>query len=301
MSEPYQPGADAMGTPASTAYGSVVVPAHNEAAVLPRLLDQLALAAAAGTLEVVVIPNGCTDDTAVVARRYPGVTVSELTTGSKIAALNHGDELATTFPRAYVDADVDLTAATLLAVFRVLEAPDGPPAARPRSRYSTDHSTGLARAYHRAKRAANSSDEAHLWGAGCYVLSRAGRGRFDRWPDVEGDDYWIDRQFAPAEKAVVDVPPVVVHPPRTLRDVIRTGARHYRGNVAVERDPTLVSTSGSGPGTARTLLRLTRSVRGPRTAADAAIYTVATVASRLGARRAAVRRSWERDSTSRRA
>ena len=280
--------------------GSVVIPAHDEAAVLPRLLDRLAPAAADGTLEVVVVPNGCTDDTVDVARGYPAVTVAELSRGSKIAALNRGDEVATAFPRAYIDADVDVTVPALLAVFRALDAPGAPVAARPRSRYATEDASASSRAYHRAKRAANDSDEAHLWGAGCYVLSQEGRSRFDHWPDVQGDDYWIDRQFAPTEKSVIDTVPVVVRPPHTLRDVIRTGARHYRGNAAVESDTALNSATGSGPSTARTLLRLARSVRGPRTAADAAVYAAATIASRLSARRASGPPTWERDATSRR-
>ncbi|WP_157073229.1 glycosyltransferase family 2 protein, partial [Kribbia dieselivorans] len=81
---------------------SVIVPAHNEAAVLPRLLRALHGA----DLEVIVVCNGCTDDTAKVARRWPGVRVEEITEASKAAALRRGDEVAGFGTRAYVDADV---------------------------------------------------------------------------------------------------------------------------------------------------------------------------------------------------
>ena len=278
----------------SAPQGCVVIPAHDEAAVLPRLLDQLAEAAADGSIEVVVVPNGCRDATADVARRYPGVIVAEVPVGSKIAALNRGDDVATAFPRAYLDADVEVTAAALRAVFRALDAPGGPLAARPRSRYETTRATPAVRAYYRAKVAAVGADPPHLWGAGCYVLSRAARETFGRWPDVQGDDYWIDGQFEPAAKAIIEVPPVVVRPPRSLRDVVRTGARHYRGNAAVDQ-----AAPANPSSTARTATRLARSVRGPRAAADAAVYAAATIAARLLARWPARAATWERDATTR--
>jgi glycosyltransferase involved in cell wall biosynthesis len=70
---------------------SVVVAAHNEAAVIDRCLASLV----APGVQVIVAANGCTDDTAAIARRTPGVEVVELATPSKIAALNAGDARAT--------------------------------------------------------------------------------------------------------------------------------------------------------------------------------------------------------------
>src|SRR5690348_11867239 len=92
-----------------TALASVVVPAHNEQAVLGRLLACLLAGAEPGELEVVVVANGCTDGTAEVARSHgPDVRVFETAIPSKGAALRLGDEHALTFPRLYVDADVEL-------------------------------------------------------------------------------------------------------------------------------------------------------------------------------------------------
>ena len=93
---------------------SVVIPAHNEERVLPRLLASLADARLA---------NGCSDATADVARAA-GVRVIELAEGSKVAALDAGDDAASLFPRAYVDADIEIDARDLLAVADRLR--DGP-------------------------------------------------------------------------------------------------------------------------------------------------------------------------------
>ena len=91
--------------------GSVIIPAHNEAAVIARTLAPLAPLAAAGQLEVIVACNGCTDHTAAIARGFDGVTVLELGQSSKAAALNAGDAAASHWPRLYLDADVQISPA----------------------------------------------------------------------------------------------------------------------------------------------------------------------------------------------
>lgn len=84
---------------------SIVIPAHNEGRVIGRLLDAL-LADADGNNgtpadgpDIVVVCNGCTDDTARVAgARGPRVRVVEIPTPSKHTALRVGDEHARGFP-----------------------------------------------------------------------------------------------------------------------------------------------------------------------------------------------------------
>ena len=54
--------------------------------MIARTLKPLAPLAAAGQLEVIVACNGCTDETAAIARGFHGVTVLELPQPSKTAA-----------------------------------------------------------------------------------------------------------------------------------------------------------------------------------------------------------------------
>src|ERR1044071_1194081 len=86
----------------SKVVASIVIPAHNEGAVIRRLLRSLPEVVDAGRLEVIVACNGCTDDTADIARRH-GAKVVEISTPSKIAALNAADDIAVAYPRLYVD------------------------------------------------------------------------------------------------------------------------------------------------------------------------------------------------------
>jgi len=313
---PAVPAAPAVAAPARVT-GTVVVPAHDEAAVIGRTLAGLAPWARATGVDVVVVCNGCTDGTAAVARRFPGVRVLELAEGSKPRALDAGDRAARGFPRVYLDADVTATPAAVAATLRALAA--GPwLAARPPAAVDLAGASAAVRAFHRA-RARLAAPRDALWGAGVYGLSAAGHARLGRFPDLVADDLWVDALFTPAEKRVVDAPPVRVVAPRTARSLVRVLARTARGSAEVRAlaeaappappgavpgagrapDPGTgrAPAAGAVPGPARTAGALLRTVRGPRSALDAAVYAALVTAGRARARRAP---AWERDESSRR-
>jgi GT2 family glycosyltransferase len=271
--------------------GAVIVPAYNEAKVIKRTLAPLSQAAIDGFIELVVVCNGCTDDTADRARSVPGAQVVELEVGSKTLALNTGDEVATLWPRLYLDADIAITIGAVIAVLDRLARGDMP-AARPTFRYGTDGASMLVRSYYRA-RTKMSLHENALWWAGVYGLNAQGHERFGPFPDVTGDDMFVDSQFDLHEKAVVKTEPSIWRTPTDVKGLLTVLGRHHRGNTElVARDP--VRTSRTGKATARAILR---TIRGPRSAADAAVY----VAMALAARRRATRgmAAWERDDSSR--
>src|SRR5438270_8573792 len=89
---------------------SIIIPAHNEGAVIEATLHSLLANRVEGELQIIVVANGCTDDTAARARAVDGpIEVIETPVGSKTHALNLGDRAAKFFPRAYLDADVQLS------------------------------------------------------------------------------------------------------------------------------------------------------------------------------------------------
>jgi len=80
---------------------SVVVPVHNEGPRLARNLQRMLAGDAGRRIDLVVVANGCTDDSADIARAAsPRVRVIEIPEASKIAALNAGDAVAEVYPRA---------------------------------------------------------------------------------------------------------------------------------------------------------------------------------------------------------
>lgn len=112
-----------------------------------------------------------------------------------------------------LDADVELNSEALHAVFKATEA--GPLlAARPAFRYDTSGASVLVRAYYRARNRIHGNAQG-LWGAGVYAMNADGHERLGEFPALTGDDYYVDRLFQPAEKAVLATDPVVVRTPRS--------------------------------------------------------------------------------------
>lgn len=278
-------------------YGSIIIPAYNEATVIARCLDALLDARVGADFEIVVVCNGCTDGTAEVARRYsPPVKVVELVEGSKPAALRAGDELATSFPRIYLDADVVLPGGAARQLSERLQA--GAPAARPPAVYDLANTSRLVQSYYRARTALPAVMDRALWGAGVYGLSSAGRGRFGAFPDLVGDDLWVDRHFTADEIEIVDCQPVVVSVPRRARDLLAVLQRTYRGKAESAPVEASEATRDTLHATLRDLVQQFKLSR--RQAIDATVYAAFAIIARLALK---VRRTrtadWERDESSR--
>ena len=80
----------------------VIIPAHNEAAVIGPCIDAvLNDRSALEGVEVIVVCNGCTDETVDLAH-LRDVVVLEVSEASKAAALSAGDAAASSFPRLYL-------------------------------------------------------------------------------------------------------------------------------------------------------------------------------------------------------
>jgi glycosyltransferase involved in cell wall biosynthesis len=183
----------------------IVVPAWNEAESLPRLLASL-LAQADVTIDAVVAPNGCLDDTAAAALAFVDrfaarghrLRVIPLAVASKPAALQAGDEALQGFPRAYIDADVVLSPTALRDVAATLETPE-PRVAAPRIRFAAPADTAGLAAF--VETLPPFADD--VVGGGFYAVNPAGRARWGAFPDLVADDAFVLGRFAPAERRVV--------------------------------------------------------------------------------------------------
>ncbi|MCK9900286.1 glycosyltransferase family 2 protein [Frankia sp. Cpl3] len=278
----------------SDTLASVVVPAHNEEAVIGRCLKSLTADLPAGALEVVVVCNGCTDRTAEIARTF-GVRVVESGQANKSAALNLGDAAVAAFPRFYLDADIEVTGLALQEVAEFLRAGDAL-AAAPRLRPCMTQVPRPVRDYYRIWMRLPYVVNGHV-GSGVIGLSEAGRRRFDRFPAIIADDLFLYRLFAPGERATVDSVHFTVFPARTTRDFIRRKIRVYAGNLEIRRLGQLPAAAAGSEASWLSVI-----VADPRllTAAPA-YFVISTVAKLLGMRkvRRGDLRSWERDDSSR--
>ncbi len=281
---------------------SVVIPAYQEGRVIGRCLEGLARA---GTppLDVVVAANGCTDDTVVVARRYAGVTVLDLSRPGKAGALNAGDAAARTFPRIFLDADITLSPDALGGMISALSVSDARVAA-PHVRFRTEHCSWAVRAYYDVYRELPYV-RSGLVGLGVYGLSEAGRRRFSDFPALEADDLFVQRLFTAEERVVTDGW-FDVHAPRDLRNLVAVRTRVARGNAALARagdDDVVGGSAGdfstSTTATLRSLFLLV--LRRPRLLPGAVVYVGVVLAGRRAARAAASTPStaWDRDESTR--
>jgi exopolysaccharide biosynthesis WecB/TagA/CpsF family protein len=267
--------------------GAVIIPAHDEASVIERTLSGLAPLLRQPGVEVIVVCNGSSDGTADRARRFPGVQVVEIDEASKPGALNEGDRIATTWPRIYLDADIETTAAAVAEVLGALAGVDDElEAARPSARYDSAGASAPVRAYYRA-RVRIPSFRTALWGAGAYAVTERGHRRFADFPADLADDLFIDGLFPAGTRAVIPTDPVIVRTPRNLPSLLRILRRGLR-----------VGAANGEVTSSRTARELVRTIRGPRTAADAIAYATIVVWARRGpgARR---EERWGRDDSSR--
>jgi glycosyltransferase involved in cell wall biosynthesis len=277
---------------------SVIIPAHNECTVIARSLSAITAGAEPEQIVVIVVCNGCSDDTAAVAREFgPLVRVIETEIGSKIHALNLGDQAASTFPRIYVDADVVVTYGTIRALAARLEQGDVM-AVAPRPNINLNGCSWFVRAFYEVRSRLPSAREG-IGGSGVYGISSAGRRRFGQFPDVVSDDGFIRIQFKSQERETLSYVNSVVFAPRKIGDLIRIRMRSYYGTMELERRfPE--DWRNSGESNHRSLLHL---LRLPSLWFKLLIYVYVNLAARYKAL-ARVREStfhWERDHSSREA
>lgn len=206
----------------------IIIPAHNEQTGIARCLDALRPQLIPGD-SVVVVCNGCTDETADIARGFGDpVRVVELAKASKIAALNVGDTLTDVFPRLYVDGDVALDDGAVAAL--VAELSVGPvELAAPALRVDTTNASLLVRLYTAIwSRLPSVKDDTTA--RGVYGLSSLGRSRFEVFPDVTADDHFVRDRISPQHRLVVGSVASTVVSSQTLRGLLKRKTRTVGGN-----------------------------------------------------------------------
>ena len=212
---------------------SVVVPAHNEEQTIRRCLQGLLAGADPHEVEVVVVANACTDDTANVAREA-GVRVIETDTSRQgECPAPGGRRMRTRFPRLYLDADVEVGIDTVRSIVKAFEE-DGVLACAPALHLDLTGTGHIVRRVHRVHAALIAPHRA-LAGVGLYALDERGHARVFPLPDVIADDEYVHRSFAPAERRVVESVCSVVRPAPTVRAHLARRGRVRLGNHQLDQ------------------------------------------------------------------
>ena len=278
-----------MHTSKQRAVASVIIPAHNEEAVIERCLESLLRSTAPGELQVVVVCNGCTDETARVAREVSeDIEVVETDIASKSLAWDLGDSIATVFPRVYLDADVAVSERAVPALAERLRT-SGKPVGGLTMRWPVPTGTLVDRYY--AVWRKSPYFETGPIGAGFFALSESGRARFERFPPIIADDFFIDRMFGVDERCIDTSGWFEPLLPRTVPDLLRVQVRQLAANREL-RD--MLPAAQAGGATAGWLLREARSLgRIPNVAVFLCFRVLAEVLAAVRHRRGDQR--WLRD------
>ena len=280
---------------------SLIVPAHNEARVIGRLLGPIVSTATPGDrpdeLDVIVVANGCTDDTAAVAASFgPPVRVLSIPEASKRAAHAAGDAAARGFPRIYVDADVEIRASDIKALDAALRRP-GVLAAAPELEVAMAGCPWLVRWYYDVWTQLPEVTQG-LFGRGVVGVSEPGHARIASLPPVMADDLAASLSFTPAERTIAHEARAIVHPPRTVGDLLR---RRVRAVVSVNQIEQTADVHAATPRTRPAdLLAIART--GPGMAARVLVFLAFAVVARARGRSAVARgdySTWLRDESSR--
>lgn len=282
---------------------TVIIPAHNEDAVIARCLDGVRNGAPDNhAMQIIVAANGCHDRTVEIARVVaPEADIVEIARSSKTAAINAANEVARHAPRIYLDADVECDFATLSALAEALRD-SGAMIAAPAVRFDLSRANAGVRAYYRVWLRQPFAKEGK-GGAGCYGLSKDALGSIGPFPDIIADDTWIHTRFSDDQRRDLQKGPhegslsTRVHPPRTLLDLIKVEGRKQIGNRELHREyPPRFPIHSNSKGGIMTALQSGASVP------DLAVFAGVKLAAKLVACWRIARgrtRSWARDASSR--
>lgn len=275
---------------------SVIVPAHNEEAMIGRLLASLADGAPADQLDIVVVCNGCSDRTAEIARSFgPIVRVLEVAEASKRKAQLLGDKAALGYPRAYIDADVIISHEGVALLAAALSR-TAILATAPARRLDLTGASCVVRRYYSVWQRLPQVREG-LFGRGVVVVSAEAGPRIPTSADLLSDDLAMSEAFAPYERCVVQEAVVSITLPRTTRDLLRRRIRIATGTDQLDGLGMRSRRVITSPATLRSML-----ADEPILALDVGVFLGVTALAKLGARRR--RKSgdlltWDRDESSR--
>ena len=271
---------------------SVIIPAHNEAASIAACIESLCLTRMSNTVEVIVAANGCTDETARIARSFEYVRVLEIAEPSKANALREADRIASAHSRIYLDGDITLGAGTLASILGAITT-SVPVIVAPVPHYDCSEASSIVCDYYAIKERLPSTARGTV-GRGVFGVSASGRRRFGQFEDFTADDLFAASFFG-ADEVVTCSGFSVVKVPKTLTSLLRVRSRIARGNRELRATIGSHQEETVSPDLKVELVEVLR--REPHLLRAAAAFVLVSVLARLSARFS--RDTWGRDASSR--
>jgi hypothetical protein len=211
-----------------------------------------------------------------------------------------GDSAATTFPRIFLDADIEVSATFVRDITNAL-ADNTICVAWPNVRFDDTLASSSVKAFYKVWTAMPYNTPGRI-GVGAYALSERGRSKFTDFPSVIADDGYIRGLFPNSkDRLVVDTCYTRVKIPADLTSLIAIKTRSRMGVMELnERFPEVIK----GHKSENSMERGSAFVAMARNLGRfwcVAIYLYVNLLTRLRASRRLKQRNfeWERDSTTR--
>ena len=272
---------------------AVLIPAHNEEAVIERTLSTLLRSAKPGEFRIYVVCNGCSDETANRVRsNFPEVTVLELVEASKTAAINAGLRASSAANVLLLDADIELSTQGARSLANALDDPTVDAAIGHMEIDDSDSSWAVQSFYRIWAHQPYLKDGKF---AAAIALSRSALDRIGELPNVTADDTYLRQIISKDNTAVLDQVRFRARVPKLAATLIRVRARVHRGNRELKR----YLPDGSSPPEKRGWQFASEISKRPTLWLDVPCYLAIALASRFLAAKGA--QSWERDLTTRNA
>lgn len=211
---------------------SIIIPANNEEAWIAACLEAVLGSERLEAAQIIVVANGCTDRTAEIAERYVRLAeakqwemdVVDLSIGSKLHALNVGEHRAKGDIRVYLDADVQVSKRVLHQIEQALDREE---AAWASGKLQMAAASRVSRAYGRFWSRVPFMAKS-VPGSGLFAVNKAGRARWDQFPDIISDDMYVRLLFKPRER--YGVPGTYVWPiAEGWRNLVKVRRRQNKG------------------------------------------------------------------------
>ena len=208
---------------------SIVIPVYNEERTIVRLLNSIIDCQNKKLAEIIIICNGCTDNSyQVIKGLFPNVTCENIAEASKTQALNRGDEVARYFPRIYLDADIEISADTLIRLSERIKK-DNLLLSSPTMKMNLSGCSFIVKSFYSVWLDLPYVKN-NMIGCGIFALSKEARDRFNQFPEIISDDYYVYLQFKESERTVFKDLFFTHNAPKNLKHLLNVRVRVLAGN-----------------------------------------------------------------------
>ena len=222
---------------------SIIIPAYNEEKLIANSLSSLALFLPKNCTEIIVICNGCQDQTYAVAKKTIDTITSSLTAhcnfllinlkiNGKINALNEGVKLSCNKTVVLLDADIKVSSSDCAVLVKTLYE-HSLLAASPKVIFDFDKSNYLVKRFYACISQSTYNKQHRI--ANVIALTPYAINKLFPLPQVIADDAYIQRIIGYKEYKIINKLTYKFTCPETLISTIKVQSRIIRGNLELKK------------------------------------------------------------------